>query len=134
GLPCDITERVTAYASYSDIYQPQDQYDIDLHMLDPTKGVNVELGMKADWLDGRLLTSIAAFSARQENLATLAGVTDDLTWYYEGKDVESKGVELEVTGKLGEHVDLLFGYTALELDGVDGGDTYLHVPRRTANL
>lgn len=134
GLTFDITDRVMAYASYSDIYQPQDQYDIDLHMLDPTKGVTVELGVKADWLDGRLLTSLALFSAEQENLATLAGVTDDLTWYYEGKDVESRGVEFEVTGKLGEHVDLVFGYTALKLDGVDGSDTYLHVPRRTANL
>lgn len=134
GLTFDVTDRVVAYASYSDIYQPQDQTDIDLHLLDPTKGVNAELGIKATWLDGRLLTSLAAFSARQENLATLAGVTEDLTWYYEGKDVESKGIEFEATGKLGDNVDLVLGYTALKLDGVDGGNTYRHVPRRTANL
>ena len=128
GLTFDITDRVLAYASYSDIYQPQDQYDIDLRMLDPTKGVNVELGVKADWLDGRLLTSLALFSAKQENLATLAGVTEDLTWYYVGKDVDSKGIEFEATGKLGEHVDLVFGYTALRLTGIT------HAPRHTANL
>ncbi len=134
GLTIDITDRVLAYASYSDIYQPQDQYDIDHRYLAPTKGVNVEVGVKADWFDGRLLTSLAAFSAEQENLATLAGVTDDLTWYYEGKDVESKGVEFEIAGKVNDHVDLVFGYTALKFDGVGGGDTYPHVPRRTANL
>ncbi len=134
GLIFDITDDVLAYASYSDIYQPQDQTDIDLHLLDPTKGVNTELGVKATWLDGRLLTTLAAFSAKQQNLATLAGVTEDLTWYYEGKDVESKGVEFEATGKLGDHVDLVFGYTALKLDGTDGGDSYPWVPRRTANL
>lgn len=134
GLTFDITDRLLAYASYSDIYQPQDQYDINLQMLDPTKGVNVEVGLKAGWLDGRLLTSLAVFSAKQENLATLAGVTDDLTWYYAGKDVDSKGIEFEATGKLGDHVDLVFGYTALKLDGVDGSNTYPHVPRHTANL
>ncbi|HEX7768685.1 MAG TPA: TonB-dependent siderophore receptor [Dokdonella sp.] len=134
GLTFDVSERVLAYVSYSDIYQPQDQYDIDHRMLDPTKGVNIEAGVKADWLDGRLLTSLAVFSARQQNLATLAGVTDDLTWYYEGKDVDSKGVEFEATGKLNDYIDLVFGYTTLKLDGVDGGDTYPHVPRHTANL
>ncbi|MCW5581713.1 MAG: TonB-dependent receptor, partial [Luteimonas sp.] len=134
GLTFDITDRVMAYASYSDIYQPQDQTDINLQLLDPTKGVNVELGVKADWLGGRLLTSFALFSAKQENLATLAGVTPDLTWYYEGKDVESKGFEFEATGKLGDHVDLAFGYTSLKLDGAEGSDSYPWVPRRTANL
>ncbi|MFT3763665.1 MAG: TonB-dependent siderophore receptor [Pseudoxanthomonas sp.] len=134
GLTFDITDRVLAYASYSDIYQPQDQTDVDHHYLDPTKGVNYEVGVKAGWMDGRLLTSLALFSAKQENLATLAGVTDDLIWYYEGQDVDSKGVEFEATGKLNDHVDLVFGYTALKLDGADGGDSYPWVPRRTANL
>ncbi len=134
GLTFAITDRVLAYASYSDIYQPQDQTDIDQHHLDPTKGVNYEVGIKADWLDGRLLTALALFSAKQENLATLAGVTDDLLWYYEGRDVDSKGIEFEATGRLNDHVDLVFGYTALKLDGADGGDSYPWVPRHTANL
>lgn len=134
GLTVDITDRVLAYASYSDIYQPQDQTDIDRHYLDPTKGVNYEAGIKAGWRDGRLLTSLAVFSAKQENLATLAGVTDDLLWYYEGQDVDSKGIEFEATGKLNDHVDLVFGYTVLKLDGVDGNDSYPWAPRRTANL
>lgn len=134
GLTFDLTDRMLAYASYSDIYQPQDQTDIDLRLMDPTKGVNVELGLKADWLGGRLLTSLALFSAKQENLATLAGVTEDLTWYYEGKEVESKGVEFEASGKLNDYVDLVFGYTTLKLDGAEGSNTYPHVPRRTANL
>lgn len=134
GLTFDITDRVLAYASYSDIYQPQEQTDINLRRLDPTKGVNAELGVKADWLDGRLLTSLAVFSTEQRNLATLAGVTEDLLWYYEGQDIDSKGVEFEATGKLNDHVDLVFGYTTLELEDPDGGDIYLHVPRHTANL
>jgi len=134
GLTFAISDRVLAYASYSDIYQPQDQTDIDQHYLDPTKGVNYEVGIKADWLDGRLLTALALFSAKQENLATLAGVTDDLLWYYEGRDVDSRGVEFEATGRLNDYVELVFGYTALKLDGADGGDSYPWVPRHTANL
>jgi outer membrane receptor for ferric coprogen and ferric-rhodotorulic acid len=135
GLMFDVTANAMLYASYSDIYQPQDQYDIDLNYLDPSKGVNYEVGAKASWLDNRLLTTIALFSAEQKNLATLAGVTEDLQYWYEGIDVKSEGVELEVAGRINEYVGINAGFTTLSLDGEeDGGDVYPWVPRQTANL
>ena len=135
GLTWDFSDKVLGYVSYSDIYQPQDQYDINHIYLAPTKGVNYEAGIKAEWLDRRLLTTLAVFRARQEGLATYGGY-DFATanyWYY-GVDVESKGVEFEATGKLGEHTSLVFGYTNLSMSNQDGGATYTWVPRRTANL
>lgn len=134
GLTFDFNEHVLGYVSYSDIYQPQDQSDADGRYLDPTKGKNYEVGIKADWLDKRLLTTLALFKARQDGLATGMGYNDDGQFYYGGVDVESKGVEFEATGKLSENVELVFGYTALKLTGEDGDDTYRWVPRRTANL
>ena len=135
GLIFDVTSNAMLYASYSDIYQPQDQYDINLEYLDPSKGVNYEVGAKASWLDDRLVTSIAFFKAEQENLATLGGVTEDLQYWYTGIDVESEGVELEVSGRLTDYLGINAGFTSLSLDGVeDEGDVYPWVPRRTANL
>ncbi|HEY0332824.1 MAG TPA: TonB-dependent siderophore receptor [Stenotrophomonas sp.] len=134
GLTFDFNEHVLGYVSYSDIYQPQDQTDVNDRYLDPTKGSNYEVGVKADWLDKRLLTTLAVFKAEQQGLATGAGYNEHGQYYYEGVDVESKGVEFEVTGKLNDHLDLVFGYTALKLTGEDGDDTYRWVPRRTANL
>jgi outer membrane receptor for ferric coprogen and ferric-rhodotorulic acid len=138
GLTVDITDRVLAYASYSDIYQPQDQTDIDRHYLDPTKGVNMELGVKADWLDRRLLTSLAWFTAKQKGFATQAATPvvedDDLYWYSIGVDIESRGFEFEVTGKLNDYMNVVLGLTALKLTGADGGNIYRWVPRRTVNL
>ncbi|HUH56555.1 MAG TPA: TonB-dependent siderophore receptor [Rhodanobacter sp.] len=134
GLTYDFNEHVLGYVSYSDIYQPQDQADKEQHYLDPTKGSNYEVGVKADWLDHRLLTTLAVFKAEQDGLATGIGYNDDGQYYYGGVDVESKGIEFEATGKLGDNVDLVFGYTTLKLTGQDGDDTYRWVPRRTANL
>jgi outer membrane receptor for ferric coprogen and ferric-rhodotorulic acid len=134
GLTFDFTPNVLGYISYSDIYQPQSQSDADGRYLDPTKGSNYELGIKADWLDQRLLTTLAVFRAEQKGLATGAGYNDLGQFYYEGVDVESKGVEFEATGKLNDNVDVVFGYTALKLTGEGGDDTYSWVPRRTANL
>lgn len=135
GLTFDVTDTVLGYVSYSDIYQPQDQYDINGIYLDPTKGKNHEVGVKAEWLDRRLLTTLAWFSAEQTGLATYAGWDgDNGRYYYTGVDVESKGYEFEATGRLGDRTELVLGYTSLRMSGEDGADTYRWVPRRTANL
>ncbi len=135
GLTYDFSDDVLGYVSYSDIYQPQDQRDFDGFYLAPSKGVNYEVGVKAEWFDKRLLTTLAYFSAEQEGLATFAGYSSEtLMNYYVPKDVESKGWEFEATGRLGDRTDLVFGYTHLKMDGEEGTLTYNWVPRRTANL
>ncbi|MBO9715655.1 MAG: TonB-dependent siderophore receptor [Pseudoxanthomonas sp.] len=135
GLTFDFTDTMLGYVSYSDIYQPQDQVDANDRYLDPSKGVNYEAGIKAEWLDGRLLTTLALFKADQQGLATPTGQYNQYgQTIYAPVDVKSKGVELEAVGKLTDNLDLVVGYTALELDGLYGDDTYPWVPRRSANL
>ena len=134
GVTFDFTDGVLGYVSYSDIYQPQSQADAEGRYLDPTKGSNYEVGVKAEWLDRRLLSTVAGFRAEQDGLAAGAGYNAQGQYYYEGVDVESKGIEFEATGKVNENLDLVVGYTALKLTGQDGDDTYRWVPRRTANV
>ncbi len=135
GLTFDFSQRVLGYVSYSDIYQPQDQVDENDRYLDASRGVNYEAGLKADWLDGGLLTTVAVFKADQDGLATPTGEYNEFGSYiYAPVDVRSKGVEFEVVGRLSDNLDLVLGYTALKLDGLDGSDTYPWVPRRMANL
>lgn len=135
GLTFDFTPDILGYASYSDIYQPQDQTDINGEYLAPTKGVNYEVGVKAEWMDKRLLTTLAWFSAKQEGLANYMGYDfDSGRYYYAPVDVQSRGVEFEATGRLGDRTQLVFGYTHLAMDGAEGADTFPWAPRNTANL
>lgn len=135
GLTFDFTDRLLGYVSYSDLYQPQDQVDADDRYLDASQGVNHEAGIKAEWLDGRLLTTVAVFKADQEGLATPTGRYNELGMaIYVPMDVRSRGVELEAVGRLSAHLEVVAGYTALRMDGLDGRDTYPWVPRRSANL
>ncbi len=141
GVTWDFSDNVLGYVSYSDIFQPQDQYDINHVYLDPTKGVNYEAGIKADWFGKRLLTTLAVFDAKQKGLATSAGIDPDtFQYYYVAEDVESKGWEFEATGKLNDYVELVVGYTHLNLTGdkellttVDGRINPW-APRSTANF
>lgn len=134
GLTYQVLDNVQLYGSYSDIYQPQDYYDINQRFLEPSKGVNYEVGVKAEWFEQRLLTTLALFTAEQQNLGTYAGMTDGGQYYYEGVDVDSKGVEVEVAGRIGQYVEVVLGFTSLQLEGAQGEDVYEWVPRRTANI
>lgn len=134
GLTYDITPDVLGYVSYSDIFQNQDQTDFEGQYLDPMKGVNSEVGVKAEWFDKTLLTTFAVFSAEQTGLATYAGLNDAGNYWYEPKDVKSEGFEFEATGRIAGDTQITLGYTQLSLKGPDGKDIYEWVPRRTLNF
>lgn len=135
GLTYDLTSNVLAYASYSDIFQAQDQRDVNGRFLAPMKGVNAEVGLKAEWLQRRLLTTAAVFDAKQLGLATEDGFDPVAQQsYYAPKDVHSRGFELEVTGRMGSNTNLTAGFTRMELTGPDGNDIYEWVPRTIVSL
>jgi outer membrane receptor for ferric coprogen and ferric-rhodotorulic acid len=137
GVTFDFTPSILGYVNYSYIFQPQEEVDIDRVFLGPSKGTNYEVGVKIEWLDQALMTTLAVFKAEQDDLATYVGTMFKEGYaygYYRPVDIEARGVEFEASGKLGEHVDLLLGYTYVKVDGTDGGDTHPWVPRRTANM
>ena len=134
GLTYDFTKQVLGYLSYSDIFQNQDQVDLQGSYLAPMAGVNYEAGIKADWLNRKMLTTAALFSSQQQGIATFAGITGAGTYYYEPKDVKSKGVEFEASGKLAKDTKLTVGLTKLFVTGPDGNDTYEWIPRTVVNF
>jgi outer membrane receptor for ferric coprogen and ferric-rhodotorulic acid len=135
GVTYDLTPDALAYASYSDIFQAQDKRDIHGAFLKPMKGVNAEVGVKAEWLGRKLLTTFAVFSAEQKGLATQAGF-DPVAQrnYYEPKDVKARGFEIEATGRVGADTKVTAGFTSMKLSGPDGQDIYEWIPRRTLKL
>ena len=69
GLIYDINKTYTAYASYTEIFQPQNARDTSGSILPPIDGKSYEVGLKAAYLEGRLNASAALFQTRQNNLA-----------------------------------------------------------------
>jgi len=118
-----INDDINAYVSYSDIYQPQEQYDYDGHFLDPSKGVNYEIGVKTQWFDDNLLATFAVFRAEQDNIATFAGINGLGEYYYEGTTMDSSGFELEIVGHLTDNLNITFAYTNLEIEDELGKST-----------
>ena len=135
GVIYRITPSLNAYASYSDIFEPQPEIDANLQPLGAAKGESYEAGLRGEFLDRRLFASLALFRAVQDNYAEYAGFDAEAGLsYYEGVDVTSTGFELEVSGHVTDQWWLLAGYTDLDLEDDDGEDARTFIPRHTFNL
>ena len=69
GLVYDINDSLSAYASYTSIFQPQTYRDRNGAYLSPVTGKNYETGLKSDWMNGRLTATFAIFRIEQETWA-----------------------------------------------------------------
>ncbi|KAF7276001.1 hypothetical protein GWI33_011021, partial [Rhynchophorus ferrugineus] len=68
-LVYDIDEHHSAYASYTDIFKPQNARDEDNTLIDPILGKNYEVGIKGEYFDKKLNTSLTLFRTEQDNYA-----------------------------------------------------------------
>ncbi|MGM0769171.1 MAG: TonB-dependent siderophore receptor [Pseudomonadota bacterium] len=136
GLIYDLSDDHSIYASYTEIFTPQTELDANRDRLDPIDGVNYELGLKSEFLQDRVNTTVALFQTEQQNVAEAAGTfpgTQDA--FYRGVDgVESQGVELEFVGDVTDRIQLFAGYTYVDIEDSDGNSAKSFVPEHLAQL
>ena len=118
GVIYDLNENISAYASYTEIFLPQSYYrDRDNKMLEPDEGTNYELGLKGEFYDGRLNSSLAYFEVHQDNRpeadTSYNGnpTNPDIEYAYKGIKATTKGYEAEISGELLPGWQLQAGYT-----------------------
>ncbi|EOC0551643.1 ferric-rhodotorulic acid/ferric-coprogen receptor FhuE [Cronobacter sakazakii] len=138
GLIYDIDDTWSAYASYTSIFQPSGQRDVNSEFLDPTTGKAYEAGLKADWFNTRLTASLAVFRIEQDNVAVNTGViipgSGGQTAYKSVNGTVSKGVELELNGALTDNWQLTFGASRYVAEAGDGVAVNSDQPRTTMKL
>ena len=135
GLVFDINQNYSAYASYTDIFQPQNRRDFDGNLLDPIVGKNLEAGVKGEFFGGRLNGSLAVFKIKQDGLAQEAGLVDrggatPEIYYRAAAGAESRGFEFDLTGRLAQGWNASAGYTQYRAKDANGADFNSIYPRR----
>lgn len=140
----DITPDIAVYSSYSEIFKPQNSFSFDPanpngagNQIDPRTGSQVEAGLKAALLDGRLNASAAIFQIEDKNRAVedLAHKTFSLA---SGK-VRSRGFEVDLSGQITDSLQLSSGYafnrTKYLEDNTQKGSTFnTFTPKHNFNL
>jgi outer membrane receptor for ferric coprogen and ferric-rhodotorulic acid len=133
GLVYDLNRNISAYASYTEIFNPQYQTDISGATLKPVEGKSYELGLKSEFFNRKLNASAALFRVEQNNTAEQAGYIGAKT-YYRAIDAHSEGLELELFGELARGLQGSLGYTVMTIKDQDGNSAKNYVPKKTLRL
>lgn len=119
GVIFDLNDTYSVYASYTEIFKPQNQQDIGGAILDPMTGESYEVGVKGEYFDGGLNASLAVFDMTQENRAyaipnpPATCQQQNRTCYEAAGEVRSRGIDAELTGTLTPDWQFSAAYTLL---------------------
>lgn len=108
GIVYDLTDWLSAYGSYTEIFQPQSVTDASGSIIDPRAGRQFEIGLKADLTDN-INASLAWFDLTDKNRA-VADPNNTGDYLALGK-AHLKGIEFEVNGEVLPYWEVTAGYT-----------------------
>lgn len=125
------------YLSYSESFMPTSGVDLNGEPFRPSRGKQVEAGLKFQPEDARSLFTAALFDVRKSNVVTYDQNT------FEARQIgriRSRGLELEAKAELARDLNLTASYTWLDTkvresaNATERGKTPIQVPRNTASL
>jgi len=94
GLVWNPKKDLAIYASYDETFTAQSLFaaDNNILQLDPERGRQMEVGVKMNALDGRLLLSAAIFDIRKDNVVETVNGTAQLVGGINARGIEFSGV------------------------------------------
>lgn len=141
GIIWDFDKTSSLYASYTSIFKPQTVRMENGDYLDSEDGNTIEFGIKGSTTDGKLQSQFTVFHTKKDNYAQ---VTDKIVQGTESTTREkayigvdgtvSKGVEIEVNGKLSPHWQMTAGFTQFDIKDKDGKTIATTSSKRMAKL
>ena len=142
GLVYDLSQQLSAYASYTTLFNPQTAKDRNNRLLAPETGTNSELGIKGEFFDKKLNASAAVFRTLKKNLAVLdrtvpAGFElpgGAKAYVADGDGLTAKGIEFDVSGQITPNWNLSGGYTYLHVATAEGARGEPTQPRHLLRL
>lgn len=113
GLNYKLAENIAVFGSYAESFEPNNvipESDGNITEVDPEEGKQVEFGIKSQWFDGKVQSSMSVYQIDKENV--LDGL-DNLgnPMFVGGRS--SEGVEFTFTGQptRGMNVSVSYAYT-----------------------
>lgn len=149
GLVYQPWSDMSVFASYSNSFTPNTGTTVDLKPIEASIIDQYEAGIKKDFYNGALTTGVTVYQITNSNLAQTAEFRADGTQNTDtsiktlGGGTRSKGVELDITAKPVEGLNIIAGYSYNDMryintSGTNGsfieGDRVVRTPQNTANL
>lgn len=139
GVTYQAQPGLVLYASYASAFGgwPSTALTKSGAMVKPETSTQYELGTKVELLDGRLSATVALYDLSKQNVAT----TDpsDNRYSLSIGEVRSRGLEVDVSGKLGPGTSLIaaYAYNDVQITRSNNGDQGQHLanaPRHAGSV
>jgi iron complex outermembrane recepter protein len=98
GFVYQPIEPISLYASYSTSFVPNNTLTRTGTAIEPTKSNQLEVGVKTEVFDGKLAATLSAYQITKTNVLTID--PDDPDFSIPIGEVKSRGIELDVTGRI----------------------------------
>ncbi|KPM47156.1 TonB-dependent siderophore receptor [Jiulongibacter sediminis] len=108
GISYSINQNMSVYGVVDESFIPQAGAGFDGKPFDPVSGLNTEIGIKKQWLDGRWVASLAAYQITKNNVLT----TDPEHQYFSVQlgQTKTSGVEFDLRGQIFNGLDVTMNY------------------------
>ncbi|HEY9636629.1 MAG TPA: TonB-dependent siderophore receptor [Coleofasciculaceae cyanobacterium] len=138
GLVYQPIQPISLYASYTRSFKPNfSALTANRQPLEPERGRQYEVGVKAELLDGKLSTTLAAYEITKSNVATPD--PNNIDFSIAAGEVKSRGIELDVTGEIlpGWNVIASYAYNNAFVskdNNIPEGSRLVNAPYNSASL
>ena len=139
GLVYQPIEAVSLYGSYSTSFSPNTATTVTGEVIEPERGEQFEVGVRAELLGGRLIANLAFFDITKQNVATPDPNPLNVGASVATGEQRSQGIELDVAGEVlpGWNIIANYAYTDATItsdnSGYDG-NRLTGVPEHNLNL
>ncbi|WP_448601877.1 TonB-dependent siderophore receptor [Thermoleptolyngbya sp.] len=115
GIVYQPTEEISLYGSYGQSFNRNFSQTADGSLLDPEVSEQFEVGIRGEFLGGRLITNLAAYELTKQNIEAPDPINPDFSIAI--GEIRSRGIELDVAGEIlpGWNLIASYAYTDAEV-------------------
>ncbi len=137
GIVYQPIQPISLYTSFSRSFVPNTSTRVDGSLLEPIRGTQYEVGIRGEFLNGRLTANLAAYELTRSNIP--APDQDNPGFFIAVGEQRSRGIELDVTGEIlpGWNMIASYAYTDARVtkdDNLQPGNLLNGVPFNSASL
>ncbi|MEH2082234.1 MAG: TonB-dependent siderophore receptor [Nostoc sp.] len=138
GIVYQPTKEISLFANYSRSFVPITGSDKNSNAFVPERGTGYEAGIKGDFLNNRLSSTLAFYTVTKTNVRT-ADPSDPANFEIQVGEQRARGIELDVAGEIlpGWKIIASYGYIDAEITKDNSypiGNTLSNTPRHTGSL
>ncbi|MBP5977566.1 TonB-dependent siderophore receptor [Brasilonema sp. CT11] len=139
GVVYQPTKEISLFANYSRSFNPVSGVAKNGDAFEPERGTGYEVGIKGEFLNGRLSSTLAFYTVNKTNVATADPSDPTGTFSIQVGEQRARGIEFDIAGEIlpGWKVIGSYAYTNAEItkdNSYPVGNTLANTPQHTGSL